>query len=308
MRAFAVVMAVAALSSACCVAQEVQTVAAKYPYLCSGALRDAVLANLGDGVIAQCEGITVTPKDLDAQIEKLADSMRVQARKYTVYALERYLTSRLILAEAKDWAKKSARTAASDDQLLKDYLAANTPKFEVSDKEAEEFYKEHASIFAGAPYEQVKGAVAYFVRDRKISEAQSEFTGLAGKRHRILVSDSWIRSEHERWSKNPVEQARLSGRPTYVNFGVIGCCDKMNPVTQALSSEYGGGLNVVFVHAGTEEVLSHLYGVNTIPVQFLFDKDGRLLLRHEGNLTKEQVLAKFAESGVNLSKGNNSND
>lgn len=85
------------------------------------------------------------------------------------------------------------------------------------------------------------------------------------------------------------------------------CRDKMNPVTEALRLRYRRGeLNVIFVHTGEEEILSDLYGVNTIPVQFLFDKDGKLLLRHQGNITQEEVVAKFAEHGVDLSKGGDS--
>ena len=304
-RALLIAFAVAAVASSCSVADEARTVATQYPYLCSGALRDARLADLADGVVAQCEGITVTQKDLDAQIGKLTGSTREQARRYPVYTLEQYFAKQLTLVEAKDWAKKNGHAESSDDQLAQSYLAAQVPKFEVSDKEAEDFYKEHASMFGGgSTYEQVKDTVVYFVRDQKTSEAQDQFTGSAGRRHQIIVSASWVRSEHARWAQNPVEQARLSGKPTYVNFGVIGCCDKMNPVTQALRLGYGDTLNVVFVHTGQEEILSDLYGVSTIPVQLLFDKDGKLLLRHQGNISKEQVLAKFAESGINLSKGN----
>ena len=209
-----------------------------------------------------------------------------------------------MLIEAIDWAKATGKKECSDDQLLRSYLTAMTPKFDVSDKEAEEFYKQHVSMFGGSPYEQVKDTVVYFVRDQKIAEAENQLSGSVGKRHKILVSASWARSEHERWAMNPVEQARQSGRPTYVNFGVIGCCDKMNSVTQSLRAEYGGMLSVVFVHVGEEDILSNLYGISAIPVQLLLDKDGKQLLRHQGNITKEQVLAKFAENGIDLSKGN----
>ncbi len=304
MRAFAILVAIAAVTSSCAVAEEAETVAAHYPYLCSGALRDAVPASLGDGVVAQCEGLVVTQKDLDAQMAKLTGSTKEQARKYPVYSLEQHLTKQLILIEAKDWAKKNGRTEKSDDQLVRSYLAANIPEFDVSDTEAESFYKEHANMFGGSTYEQVKSNVVYLVREEKTAEAEDQFTGSAGKRHRILVSESWIRAAHERWAENPVEQARLSGTPTYVNFGVIGCCDKMSPVTQALRLRYSRGeINVVFVNVGEEEVLSNLYGISTIPVQLLFDKDGKLLLRHLGNMTEQQVIAAFAENGVDLSKG-----
>ena len=298
------IVLVAAVASCSAADTAVTTVAAEYPYICSGALRDAELAELPSGVIAQCETVTVTPKDLDTQIAKLTGSTQEQVLKYPVYALEQLLTKRLLLIEAKDWAKAGGQKESPDDQLLQSYLAAKTPTFDVSDKEAEEFYKEHVNLFGGSSYEQMKSAVVYFVRDQKVSDAQDQFSGSAGKRHKIKISASWIRSEYERWSKNPVEQARVSGRPTYVNFGVIGCCDKMNPVTQALRSHYSDKLNVVFVHTGEEEILSNLYGISTIPVQLLFDKEGKLLLRHQGNVTEEQVLARFVESGINLSKGN----
>lgn len=282
----------------------VTTVASENQYLCSGALRDALLSDLAAGVIARCGSITVTQNDLDTEIGKLASSAREKARKYPIYTLERYLIEKLMLAEAKEWAKKNGRKESPDDQLVQSYLTAQTPKFEVSDKEAEEFYKEHANMFNGAPYEDMKDTVVFFVRDQKISDAQDQFKGSLGKRHKILVSASWIRSEHVRWAKNPVEQARLSGRPTYVNFGVIGCCDKMNPVTQSLRSRYSDKINIVFVHTGEEETLSDLYGISTIPVQMLFDKDGKLLLRHQGFISEDQVVANFAENGIDLSKGN----
>lgn len=296
------------LAAHCCIAETAaKTCGSEYPYMCSGALRDAQPADLAHGVIVECEGITVTQKDLDAQIGKLTGSTREQARKYPVYTLEQYLTKQLTLIEAKDWAKKNGRAESSDDQLVRSYMAANTPQFDVSDAEAESFYKEHANMFGGSTYEQVKSNVVYFVREEKTSEAEAQLKGSVGKRHKIVLSDSWFRSEHERWSRNPVEQARLSGKPTYVNFGVIGCCDKMNPVTQALRLRYRRGeLNVVFVHTGEEEILSNLYGVNTIPVQFLFDKNGKLLLRHQGNITQEQVVAEFAKHGVDLSTGDDS--
>jgi len=305
MRTLLVAITLIAVAVSCSAADTVATtVASEYPDMCSGAMRDADFADLPDGVVAQCESVTVTQKDLDAQIGKLTGSIRDQSRKYPVYTLEQYITKRLMLIEAKDWAKGIGSKESLDDQLIQSYLAAKTPKFEVSDKEAEDFYKEHVNMFNGVPYEQSKDTVVYFVRDQKTSEAQDQFTGSAGKRHKIMVSATWVRSEHERWARNPVEQARLSGKPTYVNFGVIGCCDKMNPITQALRSGYGDRLNVVFVHTGEEEVLSDLYGISAIPVQLLFDKDGKELLRHQGFLSVGQALAKFAESGIDLSKGN----
>lgn len=304
MRALLTILAVAALASACSSAEEAKTVSDQYPYMCAGALRDAQLVELPEGVVAQCESVKVTQKDLDARIAELTGSSRDQARKYPMHALEQLLTKRLMMIEARNWAKANGQTVGSEDELVRAYIAASIPKFDVTDVEAEDFSKEHASMFGGLAYEKIKDSVTYVVRDEKTALAEDEFSASAGRRHKILVSEPWFRAAHERWAKNPVEQARLSGKPTYVNFGVIGCCDKMSPVTQALRLRFRRGeINVVFVNVGEEQVLSNLYGIRTIPVQFLFDKDGRLLLRHQGNITQEQVVAKFAEIGIDLSKG-----
>lgn len=40
------------------------------------------------------------------------------------------------------------------------------------------------------------------------------------------------------------------------------------------------------------------YGVQSIPVQIFFDKDGREVFRHVGFFPKDQITAKLAEMGV----------
>ena len=292
MKTLLMALALFAAVASCSAAETVATtVAAEYPYICSGALRDATISDTTPGVIAQTESTTVTQEELDAQIQKVTGSTREQLRRYPVCALQRYLTDRLLLVEAKAWAKANERKETAEDELIRKYLTAKTPKFEITEKDAEEFYKEHTgmSMFGGAPYEQIKSTVKYVARDWKIYDAQEQFSAAVGKRHKIVVSKAWMESEHTNWAKNPVEQARISGKPTYVNFGINACCDQMNPITEALRTEYAGKLNVVFVHVGEQEILGELYGINTVPIQFLFDKDGKLLLRHVGNMTKEQV-------------------
>ena len=95
-----------------------------------------------------------------------------------------------------------------------------------------------------------------------------------------------------------MERARLSGKPTFVTFSVIGCCDKMYPIVEDIAATYGERLNVVFVHIGEEEILSDLYGIDTIPVQLFFDGSGKELWRHTGFLPENDIVARFAEMGV----------
>jgi thioredoxin 1 len=282
-----------------------KTVGETYPYMCSGAVRDAVLVELKDGTLAQSETVAIGQKDVDQQISGMSASLKDQACAYPVYALEQCITERLIAIEAKDWAKASGRSATSESAVVQAYLKARLPDFAVTDQEAEGFYKEHSKLFGGYPFRDVKSAVVSTVLDEKKDRATSDFKAAVSKRHRIEVSASWFVSRREKWAGNPVETARVSGKPTFVNFGVIGCCDTMYPVVERLRALQGGNINVVFVHVGEQEVLSDLCGVSAIPVQMLFDKDGKELYRNRGHMSEDQILAKFAENGVGPGKGNN---
>jgi len=302
MKALPIVLVLLAMTAPSAVADQEQVsvkVADAYPYLCSGALRYAQIADLEGGVIASSEGLVIMEKDLNEEIAKFPKSLRGEIEKYPIYALEQAITRKLLAQEAGDWAKKNGKeTTASEKDLVQQYLSAQVPQSTVSDREVEEFYKERANMFGGASFDQVKSAIKSFLQDSKTAEAARGFADLAGRRHKILVSSSWIKKQVDSWSKNPVEQARVSGKPSFVNFGVIGCCDKMYPIVEEMRSKYGGKLNVVFIHVGKERILPELYGIGSIPVQIFFDKEGKEIFRHEGFLPKEQVVAKLRELGI----------
>jgi len=42
------------------------------------------------------------------------------------------------------------------------------------------------------------------------------------------------------------------------------------------------------------------YNINLIPTQIFFNADGKELFRHEGFFSKEDILAKWKELGVEL--------
>jgi hypothetical protein len=282
-----------------------KTVASVYPSICAGALRDAILSDLGEGVIAECEDIKVTAKDIEDETAKSPEYTRGQIRKYPVHVLEQTVIKRLIAKEARDWTKKNGKSAAGDTAASA-YVSSQVPEISVTDAEAREFYAEHASMFGGASFEQTKDLVVGVVREEKTSDAQDRFKHLVGKRHAIRVSSSWMRPQGEKWSQNPVEKARLSGRPTFVVFSVVGCCDRMHPVVEIVSRRYAETLNVVFVNISEEEVLSSIYGVSAIPVEIFYDASGREVFRYRRAMSVKDVVEKFKELGVALGTGGSS--
>ncbi len=92
--------------------------------------------------------------------------------------------------------------------------------------------------------------------------------------------------------------------PRLVDLGAKKCipCKQMIPVLGALTSEYAGRLEVVFIDVWENRAAGKEYGIRLIPTQIFYDASGKELFRHEGYWSKEAILAKFEELGVNLSE------
>jgi thioredoxin 1 len=96
---------------------------------------------------------------------------------------------------------------------------------------------------------------------------------------------------------------QASGLPRLVDLGADKCipCKMMAPVLEELKSQYKGRLDVVFIDVWKNPNAGGQYGIKLIPTQILYDAAGKELFRHEGFFSKEDILAKFKESGVDLS-------
>ena len=76
----------------------------------------------------------------------------------------------------------------------------------------------------------------------------------------------------------------------------------MAPVLEELKKEYAGRLIVEFIDIWKNPEQGDAYQVQMIPTQIFFDASGRELFRHEGFFSKADILAKWKELGVDLSK------
>ncbi len=93
------------------------------------------------------------------------------------------------------------------------------------------------------------------------------------------------------------------GLPRLVDLGADKCipCKMMAPVLEELKEQYKGSLNVVFIDVWKDPNAGTEYGIKHIPTQIFYDAAGKELFRHEGFFSKEDILAKFKEFGVDLS-------
>ena len=74
----------------------------------------------------------------------------------------------------------------------------------------------------------------------------------------------------------------------------------MAPVLEELKKEYAGRMRVDFIDVFEDRQAAKPYAIKSIPTQLFLDAAGKELWRHEGFLSKEDILAKWKELGVRL--------
>jgi thioredoxin 1 len=99
---------------------------------------------------------------------------------------------------------------------------------------------------------------------------------------------------------SPAVAAKL---PKLIDLGADKCipCKMMAPILEELKKDYAGRLSVVFIDVWKDSGAGEAYGVEVIPTQIFFDADGKEVFRHVGFFSKEDILGKWKELGVDLS-------
>jgi len=97
----------------------------------------------------------------------------------------------------------------------------------------------------------------------------------------------------------PTAAARL---PRLVDLGAGKCipCKAMAPILEELKAEYAGRFEVKFIDVWNDPDAAEPYRIRMIPTQVFFGVDGRELARHEGFMSKRDILARWKAVGVGL--------
>lgn len=103
--------------------------------------------------------------------------------------------------------------------------------------------------------------------------------------------------------KEAASSEPVTSLPRLVDLGSDTCipCKMMMPVLDQLRKEYAGRLRVEFINVRETPGEGAKYGIKLIPTQIFIDASGKELFRHEGFISKEDILAKWEELGVALS-------
>ncbi len=97
-------------------------------------------------------------------------------------------------------------------------------------------------------------------------------------------------------------KAKSEPLPRLIDFGAGSCatCKMMNVILEDLAGEYNGRLIIQLIDTLEDKAKAEQYEIRMIPTQIFLDAEGNELFRHEGFISKEDILAKWVELGVEL--------
>jgi thioredoxin 1 len=75
-------------------------------------------------------------------------------------------------------------------------------------------------------------------------------------------------------------------------------CKMMVPILESLKQEYAGKLVVEVIDLSHDQSPAEKYGIQSIPTQIIFDREGKEVFRHVGFWSKEDIVAKLKELGL----------
>jgi thioredoxin 1 len=109
-------------------------------------------------------------------------------------------------------------------------------------------------------------------------------------------------------TKTGVEASAQQGKalPRLVDLGAGKCipCKMMKPILEDLKATCGETFKTEFIDVWENPDAGKQYGINLIPTQIFYGADGKELYRHEGFLSKEDILSKWKELGVSVAEKN----
>jgi len=275
-----------------------RTVEQAYPGFASGILKGAKMVAMKKGTLLVSEGIEIRESQLKETVKKADPKIREELRKNLFFILEQETMKAVLVKEARS--SGVVTKGLSDTEAIQAYLNQKFRDVQVSDEEVKTFYEANKAMVGGLPFEQVKEAIQQVLVQQKRQDAFASYLqGLGGKTE-IRVNMEWIKAQHALAKDNPVDRARISGKPTMVEFGAKGCipCDMMQPILDNLRKKHPDKLNVVFVHVGENRILGARFGIQSIPVQVFYDKNGEEVFRHVGFYAEADVLKQLAKMGV----------
>lgn len=142
------------------------------------------------------------------------------------------------------------------------------------------------------------------VMKQQAKNSASEPVDVANSNSDVMTDSNPQSLENPGGSLSADNSAKL---PHLIDLGAGKCipCKMMKPILDDLTQNYNEQFKVTFIDVWENPDDAKGYNVKMIPTQIFYDAEGNELFRHEGFYSKEDILGKWKDLGINIEKGAN---
>ena len=268
-----------------------------YPDFSEGILKSAKLEKMDKSLLLKAKGFEIRDSFVEGIFGQVTPEVRKELERNMLFLLDQEVMERLIKDDAKSM---GIATEPPSEQMFQTYIDRVTKGVTVPEKAARTFYDENREMVGGAPFDQVKEAIQGLLLQQKKQEAlQAHIQGLAGKAQ-MHINEDWVKKQVKMARDNPLDRARLSGKPTMIQFSDAGCspCEMMKPIVKKLKKKYATTINVISIPVRQNQMLAKRFNVQAVPVQVFFDKEGKKVHHHMGFMAEADIVNQFKKMGA----------
>ena len=252
---------------------ETHTMGEAYPDFSDGILKTARLEKMDKDILLKTNVFEIRDSFINEMFGQVTPEIRKELEKNLLFLLDQEVMEKLIIKDAKSM---GIATEPINEKMFQTYIDHVTKGATVSEKAARTFYDENKEMVGGMPFDQVKDAIKGLLLQQKKQEAlQAHIEGIAEKAQ-MRINANWVKKQVEISRDNPLDRARLSGKPTMVQFSSSGCspCEMMKPIVKKLKKKYANTINVISIPVRENQMLAKRFNVRAVPVQVFFNKKG----------------------------------
>ena len=276
---------------------EAPTMGTAYPDFSEGILKSATLEKMDKSLLLKAKGFEIRDSFVEGIFGQVTPEIRKELERNMLFLLDQEVMEQLIKDDAKSM---GIATEPPNEQMFQAYIDRVTKGVTVPEKAARTFYDENREMVGGVPFDQVKEAIQGLLLQQKKQEAlQTHIQGLAGKAQ-MHINEDWVKKQVEMARDNPLDRARLSGKPTMIQFSDAGCapCEMMKPIVKKLKKKYADTINVISIPVRENQMLAKRFNVQAVPVQVFFDKEGKKVLQHMGFMAEADIVSQLKKMGA----------
>lgn len=276
---------------------EANTLGETYPEFSEGVLKSAKLEKMDKGLLLKADGFEIKDSFIKESLGQLAPEVQKDLKKNLLFLLDQEAMEKLIMRDAKSL---GIATEPPNEQMFQAYIDRVTKGVTVPEIAAKTFYDENKDMVGGMPFDQVKESILGLLLQQKKQEALQAHIQDIAQKAQMHLNEDWVKKQVAMAGDNPLDRARLSGKPTMVQFSASGCapCEMMKPILKKLKKKYAETINIVYIPVMEHQMLANRFNVRAVPVQVFFDKEGKKVNQHMGFMAEADIVNQFKKMGA----------